>query len=397
MYKCRLQEICHQRRWALPTYSAMKDGPDHLPSFKSSVSVNGLSFDSTESWRTLREAHNDAAKEALLHFAPALPQSVAELNAEGPKVGEISLGPETLCGTFTAVDDMHYKNQLLIYAQLENLDIPRYSSQIEGTSHDPRFKATVAIGGCTFESPEQFRTLKEAEQAAAKSAFMSLSQDGFQVGDYGLYKNLLQEFAQREKIHMPAYKTEKSGPPHNPAFFSSVEVGGEVFHGKPGGSKKEAEREAAKVAYSVLKERKSGSPSTSVIGGIVGDENLKTTADLDPTLSAELKRKLKQKSAIKYEGNGVPENATPFSAKTEVEKSKSIPISPNGVPGISTLAISGSNVNKTKETKPYLLNNRVRVYPYFPDTAFPEGITVLPIGEDKWVAVSLEFPNEDAA
>jgi hypothetical protein len=46
-------------------------------------------------------------------------------------------------------------------------------------------------------------------------------------------------------------------------------------------------------------------------------------------------------------------------------------------------------------TGSYLLCNRVRVYSSFPDIAFPKGITVLPISENKWVAVSLEYPNEE--
>ena len=46
------------------------------------------------------------------------------------------------------------------------------------------------------------------------------------------------------------------------------------------------------------------------------------------------------------------------------------------------------------ENMSYLLCGRVRVYPFFPDVSFPKGITVLPVSEDKWVAISLEFPHE---
>ncbi|MBA0578839.1 hypothetical protein Gorai_021110, partial [Gossypium raimondii] len=61
---------------------------------------------------------------------------------------------------------------------------------------------------------------------------------------------------------------------------------------------------------------------------------------------------------------------------------------------ISGLSISHSNMEKDTGFTSYLLNNRFRVYRRFPDIAFSQGITVLPISEDKWVAVSLEFPNE---
>jgi dsRNA-specific ribonuclease len=40
-------------------------------------------------------------------------------------------------------------------------------------------------------------------------------------------------------------------------FFSTVEVKGHIFRGKVGKSKKQAELNAAKVAYSFLNDRKS--------------------------------------------------------------------------------------------------------------------------------------------
>jgi dsRNA-specific ribonuclease len=42
-----------------------------------------------------------------------------------------------------------------------------------------------------------------------------------------------------------------------PMFFSTVEVKGHIFRGKVGKSKKQAELNAAKVAYSFLNDRKS--------------------------------------------------------------------------------------------------------------------------------------------
>ena len=84
--------------------------------------------------------------------------------------------------------------------------------------------------------------------------------------DCGYYKNLLQELAQNEGFMLPTYKTTKSGPPHKPRFFSTVEVEGETFHGIQGSSKKQAEINAAKVAYNGFMERTScSSPSMHVI------------------------------------------------------------------------------------------------------------------------------------
>lgn len=47
------------------------------------------------------------------------------------------------------------------------------------------------------------------------------------------------------------------------------------------------------------------------------------------------------------------------------------------------------------EIKGYLLSNRVRVFTCFPNVALPKGTVVLPISEDKWAVVALDFPNEN--
>lgn len=73
--------------------------------------------------------------------------------------------------------------------------------------------------------------------------------------DSVLYKNLLQELAQKEAYALPVYNTKQSGESHAPTFVSTVEVGGKVFSGQEAKSKKQAEMSAAKVAYMRLKER----------------------------------------------------------------------------------------------------------------------------------------------
>ena len=93
-------------------------------------------------------------------------------------------------------------------------------------------------------------------------------------GDFGLYKNLLQELAQQEGFSIPIYDTTKSGELHMPTFYSNVEVEGEIFRGKEGKSKKQAELNAAKVAYSILKERKSPVRHKEVLLVILHDEQL---------------------------------------------------------------------------------------------------------------------------
>ena len=76
------------------------------------------------------------------------------------------------------IDMQHlYKNQLQNYVQKRNLSLPAYSCEREGPPHASRFRCKVTIDGHTYESPEFFSTLKDAEHAAAKVALKSLSPD----------------------------------------------------------------------------------------------------------------------------------------------------------------------------------------------------------------------------
>ena len=69
-------------------------------------------------------------------------------------------------------------------------------------------------------------------------------------------KSLLLELTQREGYSKPTYTTTESGSPHMPTYYSTVEVEGLKFHGKASRSKKQADSDAAKIAYIALKECK---------------------------------------------------------------------------------------------------------------------------------------------
>nr|XP_010911366.1 double-stranded RNA-binding protein 1-like [Elaeis guineensis] len=103
MYKSRLQELCHQRLWALPEYTSNCEGSDHNPRFRAAVTVNGLSFHAADLSKTSKEAQNKAAQAAFEHFASAYPappplrpspsgskiRSQNHSQCEGSKKGEI--------------------------------------------------------------------------------------------------------------------------------------------------------------------------------------------------------------------------------------------------------------------------------------------------------------------
>lgn len=288
----------------------MREGPDHNPRFTATVTVNGVPFQTPAfECRSLKEAQNQAAKLAYDHFtapktilqrpsppntAPSepspgfltsdanlnisplisriLPPSKQE-NGENSRASQTSSNHEDETGSKVNL----YKNRLQNYAQKRNLTLPIYSCEINGPPHSRRFKSRVTIGGNTYEAPDFFSTLKDAEHAAAKVAFESLPPDDVQE-DEGLYKSLLQELAQKRGFRFPIYDTTKSGPSHMPVFVSTVEIGDDSFQGQEARTKKQAEMSAAKVAYIGLTEGKAkkggtvgstSSPGCQTMGAVV--------------------------------------------------------------------------------------------------------------------------------
>ena len=64
------------------------------------------------------------------------------------------------------------------------------------------------------------------------------------------YKTLLQEYVQKRMKTYPKYKVvQKTGPDHDRTFWIEVHVGDRSFGAGKGKNKKEAEQEAARIAY----------------------------------------------------------------------------------------------------------------------------------------------------
>jgi dsRNA-specific ribonuclease len=68
-----------------------------------------------------------------------------------------------------------------------------------------------------------------------------------------MHKNRLQEFAQQMHKKLPIYNIESEGEHHIPKFKCTVEICGQLFSSTQSFSRrKEAEQDAARVAYEAL-------------------------------------------------------------------------------------------------------------------------------------------------
>ncbi|KAI5650677.1 hypothetical protein M9H77_36682 [Catharanthus roseus] len=65
MYKNQLQEFAQRTCINLPSYSSIREGPDHAPRFKVKVNFDGEFFESPKFCSTLRQAEHAAAEVAL--------------------------------------------------------------------------------------------------------------------------------------------------------------------------------------------------------------------------------------------------------------------------------------------------------------------------------------------
>ncbi|MBX3140880.1 MAG: hypothetical protein KF875_09030 [Trueperaceae bacterium] len=77
-------------------------------------------------------------------------------------------------------------------------------------------------------------------------------------------KGLLIERAQRLGLPRPEFDTARTGPEHEPSFLSDVTIDGELLGTGQGGSKREAERQAAEEALSTLDKREAAGGSIGV-------------------------------------------------------------------------------------------------------------------------------------
>ncbi|XP_031478410.1 double-stranded RNA-binding protein 1-like isoform X2 [Nymphaea colorata] len=281
MFKSRLQEYCHRNSWGLPKYTITKGGPDHNPKFKATVVVNGVAYEVQGFHKSSKDAQNEAARVAFESLIDAdrssSDEDLAKWQIKSPRTEELSpndLLPETGSQgdasnlverneAMASEMQLNYKSYLQEFVQGRRWSSPVYALVREGPAHAPRFSATVTVEGKSFRSPDFFGTVREAEHDAARIALASFHEEGTQEDKSLSFKNMLKDYSQKRSLHLPTYSTESFGASHLPTFRSTVEIDGKVYTGDSATTKKEAEANAAKIAWFALKERGSRTSSSS--------------------------------------------------------------------------------------------------------------------------------------
>lgn len=188
MYKSKLQQLCQQQKWALPTYTCIRDGDDHCPQFKASVVVDGVSFDTPSATSSSKQALNEAAQLAFLHFTCA---EVSEDKSVKPcknnldiyiSVSSIlckegttcTIGPTMLIFPFFIADkeELTYKSKLQELCQKQKWALPKYTCIRDGADHCPQFKASVVVHGIAFDTLAACNSYKQALNEVARVAFL---------------------------------------------------------------------------------------------------------------------------------------------------------------------------------------------------------------------------------
>lgn len=153
-FKSRLQEYAQKAGIRTPVYETIKEGPSHEPSFRSTVIVNDVRYDSLPGFSNRKAAEQSAAEVALMELA----------NLVDMKFGISQPVHDTgLC-----------KNLLQEYAQKMNYAIPLYECHLDNQSgRKPMYSCVLEIGGIKYIGASA-STKKEAEIKVARTALLAI-------------------------------------------------------------------------------------------------------------------------------------------------------------------------------------------------------------------------------
>lgn len=190
VFKSRLQEYAQKVGLPTPVYETIKDGPSHEPSFRSTVIVNDIRYDSLPGFFNRKAAEQSAAEVALMQLAKSgnISESIS-----------VPVHETGLC-----------KNLLQEYAQKMNYAIPSYHCQkIETPGRLSLFSCTVEIGGIRYIGASA-RTKKEAEIKAARTAILAIQSSPSRITENPMGNSMFTVVPTKRKVADSVNKPEET-------------------------------------------------------------------------------------------------------------------------------------------------------------------------------------------
>ncbi|XP_062025983.1 double-stranded RNA-binding protein 6 isoform X3 [Rosa rugosa] len=202
VFKSRLQEYAQKMGIKTPVYETTKEGPSHEPSFRSTVILNDVRYDSLLGFTNRKAAEQSAAEVALVELS----KSGDAAQCISQPVHEIGL-----C-----------KNLLQEYAQKMNYAVPVYQCQRDTSSSKvPLYSCTVEIGGIRYIGAAA-TTKKESEIKVARTALLALllSDTESSMGSVGSSElTVLPSKRKRSECEEIANEPKPKKPPYKRRMF----------------------------------------------------------------------------------------------------------------------------------------------------------------------------------
>nr|CDM84430.1 unnamed protein product [Triticum aestivum] len=417
-HKLQLQMYAQKRGKQLPWYDRIQEGPSHAPQFKSIVTIDGQTFESPQYCHTIKEAEYAAANLAL-----------------------VSLAQE--------VQGMQYTNPRHELAEKEGSSLPVCNTSSDNLKNSSISKSTVHTQGESFqEGPGNTKKQKQMMVAAFQP---SKDRSQMQQGTETLTEQEVKTVESDSSFPQVSMGTSDGQNDSNATEHDSCSVGsridlpvadktqsldepiksGSMENVKPAAPEPSIKAEVIDLRQECRSPPLVSVPPTDMLNLVattstvpvalqspvetiqpVKMENDKpaipepsTEAEVmdvaDPSAEAEVDV---PEPSIKAEGMDVAEPSAEAevdvpepSIKDEVMNSTpehtSLPLGSMPPTNTSNLAAKATAVPVDSAQCSYSMStNRIQIYPCRPDLKLPEGATVLPFSDGKWVAVSLPLP-----
>ncbi|XBI29292.1 hypothetical protein VPH35_053311 [Triticum aestivum] len=391
-HKLQLQMYAQKRGKQLPWYDRIQEGPSHAPRFKSIVTIDGQTFESPQYCHTIKEAEYAAANLALVSLA----QEVQGMQYTNPRHELAEKEGSSLPVCNTSSDNL--KNSSISKSTVHTLG----ESFQEGPGNTKKQKQMMVAPfqpskdiGSQMQQGTETLTEQEVKTVESDSSFPQVSM-GTSDGQNDSNATEHDSCSVGSRIDLPvADKTQSLDEPIKSGSMENV---------KPAAPEPSIKAEVIDLTQECRSPPLVSVPPTDMLN-LVATTKPSTEAEVmdvaEPSAEAEVDV---PEPSIKAEGMDVaepsaeaevdvPEPSIEDEVMNSTPEHTSLPLGSMPPTNTSNLAAKATAVPVDSARCSYSMStNRIQIYPCRPDLKLPEGATVLPFSDGKWVAVSLPLP-----